>query len=63
MTPEEFRAARVQLGLTQAELARVLGYGKPIRVSEIERGIRNPSQSAVRLVQAYLAGYRPEDWG
>lgn len=62
MTPDEIRAARQQLGLTQAHLARVLGYGDHMRVHEIETGKRTPSDAVVRLLRAYLAGYRPDDW-
>lgn len=62
MTPEAFRAARVTLGLTQEQFAKVLGYGQKVRVSEVERGIREAGPAVVRLVQAYLDGYRPADW-
>lgn len=62
MTPDEFKQARQTLGLTQSALAAALGYGATIRVSEIERGIRAPSESVMRLLRAYLDGYRPTDW-
>lgn len=35
-------------------------YGGPI--SEIESGTRQPGARVVRLMRAYLAGYRPDDW-
>lgn len=62
MTPDAFRAARKSLGLSQAQAADMLGYGSKPRVSEIERGLINPGASVVRLLQAYLDGYRPHDW-
>jgi len=62
MTPEAFKQARQSLGLSQSEAARVLGYGDKARVSEIESGKRNPGDAVVRLLRAYLAGYRSDDW-
>lgn len=62
MEAGEFKEGREKLGLTQGELAVVMGYGDKARVSEIERGVRSPSAAASRLLQAYLSGYRPEDW-
>jgi transcriptional regulator with XRE-family HTH domain len=62
MSPGKIRAARRSLGLTQAQLAAMLGYARSDRVSEIERGIEQPSAAVRRLLQAYLDGYRPVDW-
>lgn len=62
MTPAEIKAARQKLGLTQAGLARVLGYSTPRKVSDIETGQKKPSASVVRLLRAFLDGYRPDDW-
>ncbi|NCD13696.1 MAG: XRE family transcriptional regulator [Bacteroidia bacterium] len=43
MTSQEFRAIRHQLGLTQAELAEIMGM--PISsISRIERGERQPTK-------------------
>jgi transcriptional regulator with XRE-family HTH domain len=61
MTPAEFKQARQMLGLSQAELAAVMGYGAQTRISEIESRSIVPEQAA-RLMQAYIAGYRPADW-
>ncbi|MES2814482.1 MAG: helix-turn-helix transcriptional regulator [Pseudomonadota bacterium] len=60
MTPAEFREAREGLGLTGAELAAVMGYGDRSRIYTIEA--RSVPPQAERLMRAYLAGYRPEDW-
>lgn len=61
MTPQQFKDARKSLGLTGSELAAVMGYGAQSRISEIENGKRVPPQAA-RLMQAYIDGYRPDDW-
>ena len=63
MTPAAFRAGRNALGLTQKQLAMLMGYGCKQRITEIER----PGRDAVpfragRLMEAYLQGYRPPDW-
>ncbi|MFV0384410.1 helix-turn-helix domain-containing protein [Paracoccus sp. (in: a-proteobacteria)] len=62
MAPDEIRAARLAFGLTQIQMAILLGYGAPARIAEIEAGRRNPSESVLRLMRAYLDGYRPADW-
>lgn len=62
MNSEELKQARIDLSLTQSQMAKLLGYGAVARVSEIENGARDPGVSVVRLLQAYLEGYRPDDW-
>jgi DNA-binding transcriptional regulator YiaG len=62
MDPTEIRAQRKGLGLTQSQMAHVMGYGDRTRITEIENGRNNPSKSAVRLLKAYVDGYRPADW-
>jgi len=61
--PEEIRQARKELGLSGEQMAEMLGYG-PVRqrVSAIEAGRVVPHDAVVRLLRAYLAGYRPPDW-
>ncbi len=64
MTNHEFRAIRNKLGLTQAQLATVLGYSGALTVSTMERET-NPKPIPgllARLMRAYDAGYRPDDW-
>lgn len=62
MAPTEIREARHQLGLTQAQLAPLLGYANQVRIAEIENGTRQPGAAVQLLLRAYLAGYRPPDW-
>ena len=65
MTPADIREARRTLGLTGEQMGVLLGYGLPgarMRVSELERGVRVPSEAVLRLLRAYLDGYRPPDW-
>lgn len=63
MTPTTFREIRLRLGLTQAELARVLGYEQALTISSYER--RNPRpipNHVAMLMQAFADGWRPEGW-
>lgn len=64
MTNLEFRAIRNRLGLTQAQLARVLHYDLPLTVSTYERDTnpRNIPRHVAMLMAAYDEGYRPKDW-
>lgn len=62
MTPAELKQARKTLGLTPQQMADMLGYGAKTRISEIENGKANPSAAVIRLLHAYVAGYRPSDW-
>ena len=64
MTNDEFRAIRQKLGLTQAQLSRVLGYETALTVSTYERAT-NPRQiptHVAMLMRAYDEGYRPSNW-
>ena len=65
MTNDEFRAVRSSLGLTQAQLARVLGYAARENVALLESAgdwTREIPSAIARLMTAYAAGYRPPDW-
>lgn len=67
MTPDQIKKARLTLGLTVSQ------FGKMLDISD-ERAMRKhmakpnsksykpPSARMVRLINAYLAGYRPNDW-
>jgi len=62
MTGDEIRQARKQLGLTQAQFARVMGFRSRPYVSDVEADRYTLSDTAQRLLTAYLSGYRPGDW-
>lgn len=66
MTPAEFKAALKSLGLTQRQAAPLLGYSAQSHLSSVANG-KNPrsleeGSATVRLLRAYQAGYKPEDW-
>jgi len=65
MTPRQLAEARKRLGLTFSEMALMLGYeGKQARsqMHSLENGKRVIRPAQLRLIEAYLAGYRPLDW-
>jgi transcriptional regulator with XRE-family HTH domain len=64
MTPQEFRTIRHRLGLTQAELAGLLGYALPLQVSELERKTNpKPVPRYLDLVMEALdVGFWPRAW-
>lgn len=39
---EKLVAIRQKLGMTHSQLARVLGFDKPVRIAEYECGVREP---------------------
>jgi len=66
MTHTEIRAARLALGLTPADLAKMLDVGTQT-VTRMESTPdrskhRAPAVRMVRLIRAYLDGHRPADW-
>jgi len=59
------REARLRLDLTQSQMGALLGYeGEHVRqmVYEIEQGQKPLRPCQRRLLEAYLSGYRPDDW-
>lgn len=65
MLPSDLRKARQRLGLSLAEMARMLGYeGSQIKATahRLETGERPLREPQRRLIEAYLSGYRPTDW-
>ena len=65
MTPDQLARARQRLGLTLEQMAMMLGYvGEQRRqmMYDLESGRRTIREPQRRLVEAYLAGYRPKDW-
>ena len=66
MTHEQIKTARYALGLTQSQLGLTLDTdGQSIRRMEMHPEAstsRLPAPRMVRLIEAYLNGYRPSDW-
>ena len=65
MTPDQLARARKRLGLTLKQTADMLGYeGEQAKsqVHHLETGRRQIRPAQRRLVEAYLSGYRPDDW-
>lgn len=67
MTPIEIKQARKSLGLTQAEMGRMLDIQDQNTYRKYEMPVsarqhRVPAARMVRLIRAYLDGFRPEDW-
>ena len=66
MSPEEFKSIRLSLGLSQPQLARLLGYASSrFHLAAFEatgRRHREVPPMLERLMRAYAAGYRPPDW-
>ncbi|MEF2552807.1 hypothetical protein VQ042_15780 [Aurantimonas sp. A2-1-M11] len=67
LSSEEFREAQRELGLSDADLAFVLGIENPQHIRRL-KGREGSSTHRevqpwhVRLIRAYLVGYRPGDW-
>lgn len=67
-SPEWCREVQQQLGLSDAALAAVMGLSQASawrrhKVRDPSKGShRELSPVAVRLLKAYLEGYRPADW-
>ena len=66
MTPEDIKEARQTLGLTQAQLGDLLDTVQTtvrrMEMDPIRATHRSPAPRMVRLLRAYLDGYRPADW-
>jgi putative transcriptional regulator len=52
MTPAEVNGVRTRLGLSQAQLAQLLGV-HPLTVSKWERGLLVPTSHHVELLQSF----------
>jgi len=62
MTGAELRAARKSLGLTLAQMAPMLDRARGAEICRMECSDNPLPARIARLVAAYLAGYRPDDW-
>lgn len=66
MAPDQIAEARRKLGLTQSQFAALLETDKStIRKMEFPEDAaqhRKPARRMVRLIHAFLDGWRPTDW-
>lgn len=67
MAAHEFRTIRLTMGLTQKQLAKLLGYANKTTVGQFEVDPMSPSSRPIpplleRLMRAYEEGYRPKGW-
>jgi hypothetical protein len=65
LTGEQIKATRLELGQTLEQTASLLSYGGVglrQQMHNLEAGRRTIREAQRRLVEAYLAGYRPLDW-
>lgn len=54
MTKEEFRTIRINAKYTQAEFAGLLGYKRPITISDKERGVRSITQADINQIRLLM---------
>ena len=66
MTPAEIKAVRQWLGITVSQLAVLLDTDpqtiRRMEQSEAASTFRKPAPRMMRLIRAYLDGYRAADW-
>lgn len=66
MTPLKIKEARHKLGLSAPQVAALLDTDpqtiRRMEQSETANTFRSPAPRMVRLLRAYLDGYRPADW-
>ena len=66
MTPSEFKKARHTLGLSLSQLSAILGTdSRTIRKWEADENLptaRRPNETASRVMQWMLGGFRPPQW-
>jgi transcriptional regulator with XRE-family HTH domain len=54
MTSVQFKEIRERLGLSQSELAEILGLSSKQAVSNIETGLRNPGKLMGAVMEAFV---------
>jgi DNA-binding transcriptional regulator YiaG len=66
MTPNDVKYARQTLGLTLKDFSVMLDTDastiRKMELKEESSQYRRPAPRMVRLIMAYLKGYRPPDW-
>ncbi len=60
-TPDKINNALWSLHLNITDGAKMLGIGRG-QMTKILNGDPEPSGPVQRLLDAYMAGYRPDDW-
>lgn len=61
MTPTQLKSAREKLGLSIGQMAAVMDTDER-SWRRFEKGDRPPAARVIRLLEAYIAEYRPNDW-
>ena len=62
MTPQQFKATRKNLGLSQSALANILNVNpRTVRRWEEDDGTRPPNPIACRVLMWMLNGYQPPE--
>lgn len=66
VTHTVLKAARLELELTQKQMAKFIGHKITERtrthMERLESGERPITEVTTRIVRAYLSGHRPPDW-
>ena len=63
MSPAQFRENRRRLGLTQAQLGRIIDTDpRTVRRWEDDTGLRPPNPIACRVLDWMLHGWLPPEW-
>jgi len=66
MTPKEIKQARIDMGLSVNQMARLLETDpqtvRRIEMNPLRSTSRQPYPRMVRLINAYLDGFTPDDW-
>jgi DNA-binding transcriptional regulator YiaG len=63
MTPQQFKEARLSLGLSARQLSIILNTNeRTIRRWETDDGTRPVNPIAIRVMEWMMAGYRPPEF-
>jgi len=63
MTPQQFKEARLSLGLSARQLSIILNINeRTIRRWETDDGTRPVNPIAIRVMEWMMAGYRPPEF-
>ena len=66
MTPQQIKNARLQLGLSVTEASELFEMTeidiRRLELNENAKTLRKPPVRFIKLLNAYLSGYRPSNW-